>query len=107
VVALVGIDVEYFFVALILLGVGWNFMFVGSTNLLTYSYEPRERGKVQGFNDFLIYGSVTVSVGVSGALQNGFGWDAVNYGMLPVIALALGLVIWLRIHLARAPLAAE
>ncbi|MDA0702118.1 MAG: MFS transporter [Proteobacteria bacterium] len=107
VVALVDIDVEYFFVALILLGVGWNFMFVGSTNLLTYSYEPRERGKVQGFNDFLIYGSVTVSVGVSGALQNGFGWDAVNYGMLPVIALALGLVIWLRIHLARAPLAAE
>lgn len=107
VAALSGIDVEYFFVALILLGVGWNFMFVGSTNLLTYSYEPRERGKVQGFNDFLIYGSVTVSVGVSGALQNGFGWDAVNFGILPVIALALGLVIWLRIHLARAPLAAE
>jgi MFS family permease len=107
VVALSGIDVEYFFVALILLGVAWNFMFVGSTNLLTYSYEPRERGKVQGFNDFLIYGSVTVSVGVSGALQNGFGWAAVNYGILPVIALALALVIWLRIHLARAPLAAE
>ncbi|MBT5415571.1 MAG: MFS transporter [Rhodospirillaceae bacterium] len=105
--ALSGIDVEYFFVALILLGVGWNFMFVGSTTLLTYAYEPRERGKVQGFNDFLIYGSVTVSVGVSGALQNGFGWEAVNYGMLPVIALALGLVLWLRVHIAREPLVAE
>ena len=93
--ALMGVGMIHFWAALVLLGVGWNFLFVGSTTLLTETYTPAERAKVQGFNDFLVFGGATVAAFSSGALHDLFGWRAVNYGMLPVIALALAAILWL------------
>ncbi|MEO0363668.1 MAG: MFS transporter [Pseudomonadota bacterium] len=99
-VALTGVEIERFFFALILLGIGWNFGFIGATEMLTASHEPAERAKVQGFNDFLVFGLVTVASLSSGALLNGFddvvaGWSAVQYAVAPFLALAGAVLIWL------------
>ena len=71
-------------------GVGWNFLYVGGSTLLTEGYQPAERSKVQGLNDFLIFGTVAASSFLSGSLHNEFGWTAANYGVLPLVALTLG-----------------
>lgn len=102
VAALMGVGMIHFWSALVLLGVGWNFLFVGSTTLLTETYTPAERAKIQGFNDFLVYGGVTVAAFSSGALHDFFGWQAVNYGLLPVVALALAAILWLKLRRRRA-----
>jgi MFS family permease len=70
--------------------VGWNFLYVGGSTLLTEGYQPAERSKVQGLNDFLIFGTVAASSFLSGSLHNEFGWTAANYGVLPLVALTLG-----------------
>jgi MFS family permease len=88
-VALAGIDLAHFWISLVLLGVGWNFGFIGATALLTTTYRPEERGKVQGFNDFLIFGSVAIASFSSGKLFNAYGWDWINWLMLPVVAFCL------------------
>ncbi|MEM8754276.1 MAG: MFS transporter, partial [Pseudomonadota bacterium] len=81
-------------------GIGWNFGFIGATEMLTASHEPAERAKVQGLNDFLVFGLVTVASLSSGALLNGFddvvaGWSAVQYAVAPFLALAGAVLIWL------------
>ena len=91
-----GIELVYFWVGLVLLGVGWNFLFIGATSLLTRAYAPAERAKVQGINDFLVYGSVTLGALSSGALHHALGWDAVNYGVIPLILIAFTAVQWMR-----------
>ncbi len=88
-VGLSGIDLAHFWISLILLGVGWNFAFIGATAFLTTTYRPEERSKVQGFNDFLVFGSVAVASLSSGKLLNSFGWDWINWLMLPVVAICL------------------
>ena len=103
-VNLSGITLAHFWVGLVLLGMGWNFLFVGSTALLTRAYQPAEKAKVQGLNDFLVYGSVTLAALFSGALQHGYGWDVVNYGVGPLIVSVLIAVQWLRLR--RLPAAA-
>lgn len=95
-VNLSGQDVTRFWLALVLLGVGWNFLFVGATTLLTETYVPAEKAKVQAANDFLVFGSVSISAFSSGMLQNAFGWDIVNMTALPFLAVALCMVAWLR-----------
>lgn len=100
VVAIASQDAVNFFVALILLGIGWNFGFIGATDMLTSAHRPEERARVQGFNDFCVFGMVTVGSLSSGALLNGFGdvvtgWTAVNYAMAPFLALAGATLIWL------------
>ena len=95
-VALGGLDIENFFVSLILLGVGWNFGFIGATAMITDCHTPEERGKVQGANDFLVFGSVSISAFSSGMMQNAFGWDIVNMMALPFLVVALFMVAWLR-----------
>ena len=95
-VNLSGQDVTRFWLALVLLGVGWNFLFVGATTLLTETYVPAEKAKVQAANDFLVFGSVSISAFSSGMLQNAFGWDIVNMMALPFLAVALCMVAWLR-----------
>jgi MFS family permease len=95
----VGIDLNgttfyNFGAGLFLLGVGWNFMFIGATTLLTETHEPSERAKVQGFNDFLVFGTITVAAVSSGNLLHYFGWDVVNYGVLPFLAAILVFVLW-------------
>lgn len=100
VVAISGVTEYHFFVALVLLGLGWNFGFIGATEMLTSSHTPEERSTIQGFNDFCVFGMVTVASLSSGALLNGFsdvisGWQAVNYAEAPFLALAFGALLWL------------
>ncbi|WP_421724083.1 MFS transporter [Bauldia sp.] len=93
-VALSGIDLAHFWIALVLLGVGWNFGFIGATAMLTQTYRPEERGKVQGFNDFLIFGMVAVASFASGSLFTNFGWEWINMVVFPVVALCcIGLIV--------------
>lgn len=93
--ALAGTSVAHFWGALILLGVGWNFAFVGGTTLVTRTYRPEEKEKVQALNDFVVFGLVAMaSLGAGGILQVG-GWDVVNIIAVPVAAACLGAVFWL------------
>ena len=100
-VALQGVNVENFFLALILLGVGWNFGFIGATTMLAAAHNPEEKGIVQGMNDFFVFGGVTVASLSSGGLMNCSGgspvegWTAVNIAMVPFLTLAGGALIWL------------
>ena len=86
-VALSGLALSQFWLALVLLGVSWNFMFIGGTTLLTTTYRPSETAKVQGFNDFLVFGTVAVASLSAGILQQKFGWDVVNLSILPFFLL--------------------
>ncbi|MEP3244871.1 MAG: MFS transporter [Sneathiella sp.] len=86
-VALSGLALSHFWVALVLLGVSWNFMFIGGTTLLTKTYRPSETAKVQGFNDFLVFGTVATASLSAGILQQVFGWDVVNLSMIPFFCL--------------------
>ncbi len=101
VVAMAGVMLENFFGALILLGIGWNFGFIGATTMLTASHAPEERGRMQGMNDFLVFGGVTLASFSSGGLMNCSGgsvqggWQAVNLAMLPFLILAGGALLWL------------
>ena len=100
-VAMSGVELENFFGALILLGLGWNFGFIGATTMLTASHDEQERGRMQGLNDFLVFGGVTIASFSSGGLMNcsggsvEAGWTAVNMAMLPFLVLAGGALIWL------------
>lgn len=93
-----------FYAALILLGLGWNFGFIGATTLLTSSHGAHERGVVQGLNDMVVFGSVTLASLASGGLMNCSGgspiegWSAVNIAMAPFLALAGGALIWLALR---------
>ncbi len=89
-----GIHFLNFASGLFLLGVGWNFMFIGATTLLTETHEPSERAKVQGFNDFLIFGTIALAAFGSGNLLHNFGWEIVNYGVLPFLVALLVFVLW-------------
>ncbi|HXH02153.1 MAG TPA: MFS transporter, partial [Candidatus Competibacteraceae bacterium] len=90
-----GLTRMHFSVALMLLGMGWNFLYIGATTLLTETYAPAEKAKTQALNDCLVFGSVTLTALSAGALQQRFGWLAVNAGVLPAIALVLAAVLWL------------
>ncbi len=98
-IALNGVSIAHFLFALALVGVGWNFMYVGGTTLLTESYAPTERAKTQGLNDFLVFAVMGISSFSSGALVNAAGWETMNAGALPVlvvVALAVAWLGWLR-----------
>ena len=94
-IALAGVDVMHFWLALVLLGIGWNFMFVGATALLTESHTPAERAKVQGVNESAIFITMMVSSLASGALFTIQGWHAMNLWAVPVLLLAGAGVLWL------------
>ena len=93
--ALAGTALLNFWAAMFLVGVGWNFMYVGGSTLLTECYTPAERAKTQAANDFLIFLTMAVSSASSGLLLNKSGWDAVNYGSIPFMLIALGATLWL------------
>jgi MFS family permease len=103
VIGLSGISIAHFWVTLILLGLGWNFGFIGATALVTDCYRPEERAKVQAANDFLIFGSVAVASFSSGKLLNAGGWDSVNWLVFPPVAVALVLLAWQQRTKAAAP----
>jgi MFS family permease len=96
-IAIAGVDVFNFWLALLLCGVGWNFMFVGATTLLTESYAPAERAKVQGLNDALIFTTLVVSSLASGALFSYQGWLMMNAVAVPFLVLAGAGMAWLAI----------
>jgi MFS family permease len=93
-VALNGITVTHFLIALVLLGVGWNFMYTGGTTLLTESYAPPEKARTQGANDFLVFATMGVSSLASGAMVSTAGWEAMNRAMLPILAALATVVLW-------------
>ena len=101
VVALQGVALTNFYIALVLLGVGWNFGFIGATTMLASGHASHERGRVQGLNDLLVFGGVTVASLASGGLLNCSGgtpvegWNAVNLAMIPFLTLAAAGLIWL------------
>jgi len=94
-VALAGIDLAHFWVSLILLGLGWNFGFIGATAMLTDCYRPEEKNKAQGANDLILFGTVAFASLMSGQILNAYGWDALNWIILPFIAAALVSLWWL------------
>ncbi len=94
IVGLHGISVAHFWLALILLGIGWNLGFIGATALVTDCYRPEERVRVQAANDFLVFGSVAIASFAAGGLLGHGGWDSVNWLVFPPVAVALGLVAW-------------
>lgn len=94
VVGLSGLSVAHFWITLVLLGIGWNFGFIGATALVTDCYRPQERVKVQAANDFLVFGSVAIASFSSGGLLSAGGWDSVNWLVFPPVAIALALVAW-------------
>lgn len=87
-VALSGIDVAHFWIALTLLGIGWNFMYVGATTLLTETHQPSERAKAQGVNDMAIFVTMVASSLSSGALFTYQGWQTMNYLAIPFLGIA-------------------
>jgi len=103
-VALQGVDLANFFVALVLLGIGWNFGFIGATTMLASAHASHERGRMQGLNDLLVFGGVTMASLASGGLMNCSGgnpvdgWNAVNMAMAPFLVLAGGALVWLALR---------
>jgi MFS family permease len=92
-----GESVSTFWFGLFVLGVGWNFMYIGGTNLLTECYRPQEKNKVQGFNDALVFATMAVSSSSSGVLVNTAGWLKLNHVAIPFILCALASVVWLMV----------
>jgi MFS family permease len=91
-----GTTVTHFWSALVLLGFGWNFLFVGATTLLTETYSPSEKAKAQALNDFIVFGTVTMTSFSSGAIQQALGWQTINIAAIPFL-LIVGLSnLWLR-----------
>lgn len=100
-----GVTEWHFWTALLLLGVGWNFMFISATQLVTSAYQPAEKSKSQAANEFLVFGMVTVSAFSSGWLESVLGWQMLNMLMVPVLAWAILVIFVYRQsverHLAR------
>ena len=95
VVALMGIDIANFWAALIAVGLGWNFTFIGASILLTEAYRPAERAKVQAANDFLVFGAHAAASLSSGALLHYHSWNAVSLVAIPLVLTAAAVIGWL------------
>jgi MFS family permease len=94
-VALSGVDLRQFVVALFLLGVGWNFLFTGSTTLSLQTYSPEERDRAQGALNFFVFVTLAVSSLASGVLVTTRGWALLNLGSLLPVALTGASLVWL------------
>lgn len=92
--AIAGLELLHFWGSLVLLGVGWNFGFIGATAMVTEIYSQAERAKVQALNDFLVFGTVAAASFGSGQLLSTAGWDGINQWMLPLICIVLAMLAW-------------
>jgi MFS family permease len=97
-IALTGISVTYFWLALIVLGLGWNLGFIGATAMVTDCYRPEEKSRVQAFNDFLVFGCVAIASFSSGHVLAAHGWAAVAQFIYPALAVVLFALLWLAWH---------
>jgi MFS family permease len=100
-IGLAGVEILHFWGMLIVLGLGWNFGFIGGTALLTETYRPSERGRIEGFNDLVVFGTVAAGSLLSGTLLNSSGWTGINVVVLPVAGVALALLVFLAVHIRR------
>src|ERR1700761_3245029 len=98
-IGLTGITAMHFWATLFVLGVGWNFAFIGASALVLETHRPQERNKVQAFNDFLVFGMMAIGSFSSGQLLANYGWSAVNMVVFPPVA--LGLVVLMMVSFAR------
>ncbi len=96
-VALSGVDLHQFLVALLLLGVGWNFVFTGSTTLSLSAYTPEEKDRAQGALNFFVFATLALSSFASGVLVTTRGWTLLNWGSLPVVLLTAAAMLWLAV----------
>ena len=101
-VALAGTTLPHFWLSLFLLGIGWNFLYIGGSTFLTECYAPAEKAKVQGFFDFMIFASSASASFLAGALQHVYGWQVVNWVVLPLIAVAVILIVTMMVTRKRA-----
>src|SRR5436305_4625161 len=92
-IGLSGISVAHFWSALVVLGIGWNFGFVGASALVLETHTSAERNKVQAFNDFLVFGTMAIGSFSSGQILANSGWSAVNLVVFPPIAMALAALL--------------
>jgi MFS family permease len=86
----------------VLLGVGWNFLYIGATTLLTETYRPEERAKAQGANEFAIFAMMALSSLSSGMIVTNAGWDKVNYAAMPLIAIVVVALLFLLVKTQKA-----
>jgi MFS family permease len=105
-VALSGTTVLHFSLTLVLLGLGWNFGFVGASALVLEAHRPEERTRVQAFNDFLVFGTMAVGSFVSGQVLARYGWASVNWIVFPTVAIAAAVLLAARFGRGRAVTAA-
>jgi predicted MFS family arabinose efflux permease len=93
-IALMGVDIHHFYFALIFLGIGWNFGFIGATSLLATTHSVDEQVLIRGLNEFLVFGMVALASFGSGALLAGWGWSAVQYAAAPAVVVAFAVLLW-------------
>src|SRR5690606_11600653 len=96
-VALSGIQLWQFWAALVLLGMGWNFGFIGTTAIIAGTYRPSEQGKVLGVHDFILFGTVALASFLSGVVYDRWGWEALNWVTFPVVLLCVAGLVFLRL----------
>lgn len=101
IINLTGVDYWNFFVANIFVGLGWNFMYVGGSTLLTTTYRPAERAKVQASHDFTVYATTATAAALSGFLQAHAGWTLINMIAIPLMAVVILAALWLASHQKR------
>ena len=101
-ISIAGQSVAHFWIGLVLLGVGWNFAFIGATTLVTHCHRPEERNKVQAFNDFLIFGTMALGSFASGKLLATLGWAVVNAMVFPPVLAVGALLAWVTLRQRRA-----
>ena len=94
---LAGTSFYHFAISMMLVGVGWNFLFVGATTLLTETCSAAEKAKTQALNEFVVFGGVAVGALFSGVVQHSLGWTAVNLAVSPLVLVVTIAIIWLRL----------
>ncbi len=98
---LAGVDYWNFLIANLFVGLGWNFTFVGGSTLLTRTYRPVERAKVQASHDFTVYATTATAAAAAGFLQQRAGWTVLNLAAIPLMAIVVIATIWLTLHLRK------
>jgi MFS family permease len=97
-VNLAGVDFANFLIANVLVGMGWNFTYIGGSTLLTTTYTPAERAKAQASHDFTVYAATATAAALSGVLAAKAGWAVINLAALPLTAAVTGAALWLALH---------
>ncbi|MCK5360489.1 MAG: MFS transporter [Gammaproteobacteria bacterium] len=93
---LLGHTFWHFWIALFCLGISWNFLYIGATDMLTETYREEEKARAQAVNDFMVFGTVAFASLTAGYLQSSFGWRVVNIGVIPLLVIIISSLLWLR-----------